>query len=75
MSAQIIPIHTTRAGKAAGVFTQINVIARRMGYSDHLALRAAQRARAAYEAGGRSPGWVVSQVKAELQRHAEPVSA
>lgn len=70
MSA-VIPMHTARAAKAQGVFAQTNIAARRLGYSDHLALRAAQRARDAYNAGGKSAARVISDVRASLRISAD----
>jgi hypothetical protein len=75
MSAVIIQIHQTKPGKAQGVFAAVNIAARRMGYSDTLALRAAQRARDAYESGGRSAGWVIAQAHAKLRNDAPAVCA
>ena len=66
MSAVIIQIHQTKPGKAQGVFAAVNIAARRMGYSDTLAVRAAQCARDAYESGDRSAAWVIAQARAKL---------
>ncbi|MCD9096154.1 hypothetical protein [Luteimonas fraxinea] len=71
MSSNVIPMHNARAAKAAGVFAQTNIAARRLGYSDHLALRAAQRARDAYKAGGKSAARVISEVRESLRRSAD----
>lgn len=75
MSTNVIPMHTARAAKAQGVFAQTNIAARRLGYSDHLALRAAQRAREKYNAGGKSAARVISEVRESLRRSADSQSA
>lgn len=69
--SNVIPMHAARAAKAQGVFAAVNIAARSMGYSDTLALRAAQRARDTYRAGGASAGRVVSQARATLRQKAE----
>lgn len=71
MSATIIHMHETRQAKAQGVFAAVNIAARRLGYSDTLALRAAQRARQRYQAGGVSPARVIADMRAELRGNAE----
>jgi hypothetical protein len=71
----VIPLHETKQAKAQGVFAQINIAARNLGYSDHLAFRAAQDAKREYLKGGASAGRVVSLVRAGLRKHAEPVCA
>lgn len=69
--ATVIQFHQTKQAKAQGVFAQINIAARAMGYSGYLALRAAQRARDAYLNGGGSPAKVVSEARAALRAKTE----
>ena len=73
--SKVIHLHETRSAKAQGVFAAVNIAARRLGYGDRLALRAAQRARDAFTAGGQSAARVVADSKADLRINAEPVSA
>lgn len=63
--------------KASGVFVAVNIAARRMGYSDTLAVRAARLARREVLQGGKSPARVVSDIKADLRHGArrEPSGA
>lgn len=70
MSA-VIQLHQTKQAKAQGVFAQINIAARAMGYSGYLALRAAQSARDKYLKGGTSAAMVIAQARAELRQSAE----
>ncbi|GAB3388276.1 hypothetical protein [Lysobacter fragariae] len=60
------------AQRADGVFAAINVAARRMGYSDSLAYRAARQAKQQYQRGKESAAKVVSDFRAELRLSAEP---
>jgi len=71
VSAVIVQLHETRQAKAQGVFAAVNIAARRMGYSDQVALRAAQRAREAYQAGGHSAARVIADQRALLRQSAE----
>lgn len=71
----VIQLHQTKQAKAQGVFAAINIAARNMGYSDLFALKAAQRARAAYLDGGTSAARVVSQQRAQLRSTAEGMQA
>lgn len=73
--SNVIPLHQTKQAKAKGVFAQINIAARALGYSDQFALRAAQRARDAYLQGGKSPARVVSDSRAELRLSVEGMQA
>jgi len=70
MSAVIIPLHETRAAKAQGVFAQVNIAARQMGFSDAMAVNAAVRARASYQAG-KPAARVVSDMQARLRDQTE----
>jgi hypothetical protein len=71
MTTNVIHLHSIKGEKADGVFAAVNIAARRMGYSDTLALRAAQQARDAYRRDPSSPARAVSTAKAEL-RQASP---
>lgn len=73
--SNVIQLHETKQAKARGVFAQINIAARRMGYSGRLALRAAQRARDEYLQGGGSAAKVVSIHRAGLRQSAEGAQA
>lgn len=75
MSAVIIPLHTTRQAKAEGVFAAINIAARRMGYSDELALRAARKAKQDVLSKAASPARIYSTANAELRMDAPKVLA
>jgi hypothetical protein len=67
----VVQLHQARAAKAQGVFAAVNIAARNMGYSDLMALRAAQRARDAYRAGEASAARVVADQRAQLRQGAE----
>lgn len=71
----VISFDAAKRAKAAGVFAAVNIAARNMGYSDVLALRAAQRAREAFKAGGKSAAKVVSEARADLRQEADGVPA
>lgn len=71
----VIQLHETKAAKAQGIFAQVNIAARGMGYSPRFALRAAQRARDAYLKGSASAARVVADARAELRQNAEQVTA
>lgn len=71
----VIYLHETKQAKQQGVFAAVNIAARNMGYSDVLALRAAQRARDAFKAGGKSAAKVVSEARADLRQQAEGMLA
>jgi hypothetical protein len=64
---QVVPIHTTKQGKAQGVFAAINIAARRMGLKDHVALQYARRAREDYNGGTRSAAAVIADWTATLR--------
>ncbi|MDG2524615.1 hypothetical protein P6166_04490 [Stenotrophomonas sp. HITSZ_GD] len=67
MSAVILPfVRPARATNADGAFAAVNIAARRMGYSEHLALRAARVARRDVLDGRGSAAAVVSKLKAAL---------
>jgi hypothetical protein len=68
----VVQLHETKQAKAQGVFAQINIAARSLGYSPTFALRAAQKARQAYVDGGASAARVVSNFRADLRLQAEP---
>ena len=70
MTATVINLFETRAAKAQGVFAQVNIAARRMGYSDAMAENAAVRAQAAYQAG-KPAARVVSETQARLRHVGE----
>lgn len=71
----VIPLHQTKQAKAQGIFAQINIAARRLGFSENLAFRAAQKAKQQYLDGAGSPARVVSITRAGLRQQAEPVVA
>lgn len=73
--SNVIQLHTTQPAKAAGIFAQVNIAARNMGYSPALALKAAISARSRYLAGGVSPARVIADQRASLRQNAEPVTA
>lgn len=73
--SNVIQMHITQAAKANGVFAQINITARRMGYSPELAARAAASAKRRYLAGGASPARIVADERAHLRQSAEQVLA
>lgn len=76
MSAVILPFaRPQRAVHADGAFAAVNIAARRMGYSEHLALRAARVARKDVMEGKGSAACVVAQVKAHLALAAKKVLA
>ena len=56
--------------KADGVFAAINIAARRMGYSENLAFRAARDAKDRALKGKDSPARVVSDASAALRKEA-----
>jgi len=67
LSAVILPFaRPARATHADGAFAAVNVMARRMGYADHLALRAARLARQDVLAGRGSAAAVVAKLRAQL---------
>jgi len=68
MSAVILSFTpSVRCQRAAGAFTAVNIIARRMGYADHLAYRAARLARDEVIAGKKSASRAVADMKADLR--------
>jgi hypothetical protein len=67
MSAVILSFTpSVRCQRAAGAFAAVNIIARRMGYADHLAYRAARLARDEVIAGKKSAARAVADMKADL---------
>lgn len=76
MSAVILPFHRPlQVARADGVFAAVNIAARRLGYSDALALRAARASKDEFRNGRQSAARVVSDALAELRQSAEQVSA
>ena len=74
--SNVVPFQRPMAAQRAdGVFAAVNIAARRLGYSDALALRAAREAKHAFRSGKASAARVVSQVTARLRNSAEQVSA
>jgi hypothetical protein len=71
----VISLDAAKKARQDGVFAAVNIAARGMGYSDHLALLAARRARDEFKAGGKSAAKVVSEVRAELRHSAEGLLA
>lgn len=68
MSAVILSFTpSVRCQRAAGAFAAVNIIARRMGYADHLAYRAARLARDEVIAGKKSASRAVADMKADLR--------
>lgn len=68
--AQVIQLHDSLRAKAAGAFAAVNIAARRMGFSEELALRAARSARQRVLDRDGSPASVVADTKAELRADA-----
>lgn len=76
MNAQILPFHRpVTAQRADGVFAAVNIAARRMGYSDDMALRAARNARQRFVKGNQSAARVTADAKAGLRVAADKVLA
>lgn len=71
----VISLAAVKQSKEEGVFAAVNIAARRMGYSEVLALRAAQRARDEFKAGGKSAAKVVSEVRADLRHQSQGLLA
>ncbi len=71
----VIHLHDTKQAKADGVFAAVNIAARRMGYSDSMALRVAREAKTQFKNGTRSAARVVSEVKASLRQDASGLQA
>lgn len=67
---QVISILSSKKAKAEGVFAAVNIAARRMGYSERLALLAARDAKDRASKGKDSPARVVSDAKAMLRLEA-----
>lgn len=68
MSAVILPFApTVRIQRAEGAFAAVNIIARRMGYADHLAFRAARVAKGEVLDGKKSAARAVADMKADLR--------
>lgn len=75
MSAVVLPFNpSVRCQRAAGTFAAVNIMARRMGCAEHLAYRAARRARDEVFAGKKSAARAVADMKADLSlaARAEP---
>lgn len=67
MSAVILSFTpSVRCQRAAGAFAAVNIAARRMGYADHLAYRAARLARNEVLDGKKSAARAVADMKADL---------
>ena len=75
MNSNVIYIHDTRAAKADAIFGRIDTAARRMGYSEHLALLAAQSAKQRFLAGLASPARIIGDTCGELRRSGTKVPA
>lgn len=76
MNAQILPFHRpVTAQRADGVFAAVNIAARRMGFSDDMALRAARNARLRFLKGDQSAARVTADAKAGLRVSADKVLA
>lgn len=63
------------AQRADGVFAAVNIAARRMGYSDDLALREARNAKLLFLRGDKSSAAVVAEAKASMRSRAEGLLA
>jgi len=67
MSAVILSFTpSVRCQRAAGAFAAVNIAARRMGYAEHLAYRAARLARNEVLDGKKSAARAVADMKADL---------
>ena len=67
MSAVILSFTpSVRCQRAAGAFAAVNIAARRMGYAEHLAYRAARLARTEVLEGKQSAARAVADMKADL---------
>lgn len=67
MSAVILQFaRPRRADNADGAFAAVNIAARRMGYAEHLAYRAARLAKREVLEGKKSAAKAVSDMKADL---------
>ncbi|WP_282259675.1 hypothetical protein [Stenotrophomonas sp. PS02301] len=67
MSAVILSFTpSVRCQRAAGAFAAVNIAARRMGYAEHLAYRAARLARNEVLEGKKSAARAVADMKADL---------
>ena len=67
MSAVILPFApTVRIQRAEGAFAAVNIAARRMGYAEHLAYRAARLAKREVLDGKKSAAKAVADMKADL---------
>lgn len=67
MSAVILPfVIPARRKHADGAFAATNIIARRMGYADHLAARASAEVKKEVLAGKKSAAKAVADMKADL---------
>lgn len=73
--SNVVQLHQHRQTKAQGVFTAINIAARRMGYSATLAFRAARDAKDRALKGEGSPARVVSDATAALRQTAPEMRA
>jgi nucleotidyltransferase/DNA polymerase involved in DNA repair len=72
----VVPFQRPMAAQRAdGVFAAVNIAARRLGYSDALAFRAAREAKQRFLAGTHSAARIVANTNAELRSTAEQVSA
>lgn len=68
MSAVILPFApSVRTQRADGAFAAVNIIARRMGYAEHLAFRAARVAKVEVLDGKKSAAKAVADMKADLR--------
>lgn len=74
--SNVIPFHRpVSAQRADGVMAAVNIAARRLGYSEGLAYRAARSAKRRYLASGDSAAKAVADAKAQLVLDAEAVPA
>lgn len=76
MSCQILPFHRPMsAQRADGVFAAVNIAARRMGFGDDAAQRAASNAKLKFLRGDESSAKVVADAKAAMRDRAEGLHA
>ena len=75
MSTVVPFVRPVTAQRADGVFAAVNIAARRLGFSDEMALRAARNARQRFLSGGQSAAKVASDAKATLRVSADKVLA
>ncbi|MFC4727473.1 hypothetical protein [Coralloluteibacterium thermophilus] len=73
--SNVVPITAAYActeAKARGVLAAVNIAARQLGYSEHLAYRAGRKAARMVRERRASPAMIVAMAKRELRDQREP---